>query len=609
MSSRAKRFFSDIRDRIKTSIRMKFESPFIVLALILVVALGILVRCSPIFRSEALIKAFDPWIQYYTADYLTDHTLYEYFNWHSTQFWYPVGVDRFELRPGLTFLTAGLYKVLTFFGINVTIFDVCYAWPALLGGLTIIVMYYLGKEVLDARCGLLAAFFIAFSPGHMQRTVLGFYDNETIGVFCVIATFLFFVKAVKSGKFTHGIIGGLFLGLLTLSWGGLTYGFLILPLTSLILIVANKYSARLLGAYASTTGIGILIYMVAPRFSPRAVISGMTLAVPLGFLIFMVVYHVFDRQKTLNPNLYENVWKIVKWGAIPAVIVFGVLFWVAPDLIPLNLSSRLDSIINPTIRNEINLVASVGEHKPAPWSVFYFNTLIPVILTPLGVYFAVKRSREEDILMITFSMTLLYFTGSMIRIILLLAPALALIGAYGLTYIMKFFGSLFQKEQQITRRRKRQVRKTLGASEAVIVFALVGVMMFTQVNHAATTSIEQMSWSELVAGGTYHDWEESLTFLRENLDQEDVVVSWWDYGYWLSVIGNVTTVNDNGTMNHTRLGHTGMAFMQTNEIYSAKVFRQLKADYALVYFGHLISGLGGDEGKFLRLSRRQLEGK
>ncbi|MCJ7647695.1 MAG: hypothetical protein MUP85_03690, partial [Candidatus Lokiarchaeota archaeon] len=33
-------------------------------------------------------------------------------------------------------------------------------------------------------------------------------------------------------------------------------------------------------------------------------------------------------------------------------------------------------------------------------------------------------------------------------------------------------------------------------------------------------------------------------------------------------------------------------------LYSAKIFKQLKADYVLVYFGYLYSGLGGDEGKW-----------
>ncbi|MBY9004941.1 MAG: hypothetical protein KGD73_13275, partial [Candidatus Lokiarchaeota archaeon] len=71
-----------------------------------------------------------------------------------------------------------------------------------------------------------------------------------------------------------------------------------------------------------------------------------------------------------------------------------------------------------------------------------------------------------------------------------------------------------------------------------------------------------------------------------------------DYGYWLTPIGNMTTVNDNATLNSTRIGLTGMALTQTDELLSAKIFKLLQADYVLVYFGYLYAGLGGDEGKW-----------
>ncbi|MHA1821790.1 MAG: STT3 domain-containing protein [Promethearchaeota archaeon] len=602
MVSKFRKFFSDLNEKIKTSVRFKPDSLFLFLALILIIILGVLVRCSPIFRGEALIKAFDPWMQYHTTDYLVHHSWYEYFHWHSYKSWYPGGIDRYNLRPGLIFSTAALYEVFKFFGIPLTLYDVAYMWPALMGGLTILVMYYLGKEVLDERTGLLAAFFLAFSPGHMQRTMLGFFDNETIGVLSVLLTFLFFIKAVKTGRLYNAVFAGLSLGYLALSWGGLTYGFLLLPLISAIMILAGKYSSRLLMAYVGTISVGVLIYMVDPRFKPEAIFDEMETAVSILFIGAMLLYHMVYMQKDKNPRFYKGIWDIIKWGSIPTAIVFGILFYLdttkGTHFIPFNLTNRGASILNPAIRKEIHLVASVGEHKPSPWSVFYFNAMIPVILTPLGFYFALKRLREEDILMMVFVLTLFYFTGSMIRIILLLAPALSLIGAYGLTYVIKFFGSLFKKKPNISRRRKRQIRKTLGPTEGTIVLILISVMAFTQLNHATTTSINQMSWSEIVPGGVFHDWEESLTYIRDNLPGTSVVVSWWDYGYYLTVLGNVTTVNDNATLNYTRIGLTGMALMQTNEIYSAQILKALHADYVMVYFGHLLSGLGGDEGKW-----------
>jgi hypothetical protein len=186
----------------------------------------------------------------------------------------------------------------------------------------------------------------------------------------------------------------------------------------------------------------------------------------------------------------------------------------------------------------------------------------------------------------------------MIRIILLFAPAACLVGAYGLVSVLKIFGSFFgEKRMGISRKRKRQVKRMVGKSEIGAVYFIVGIMCITQVIHASNMATFQLSQSQ-IAPGDLHDWEETLSWMKTNLPGTSVVVSWWDYGYWITPIGNMTTVNDNGTINATRIGMTGMALMQTNEIYSAKVFKALKADHVLVYFGMLYPNLGGDEGKW-----------
>jgi hypothetical protein len=44
------------------------------------------------------------------------------------------------------------------------------------------------------------------------------------------------------------------------------------------------------------------------------------------------------------------------------------------------------------------------------------------------------------------------------------------------------------------------------------------------------------------------------------------------------------------------LGLIGLAMMQTNETLSVEIINKLEADYIMVYFGHLLNGLYGNEG-------------
>ena len=147
----------------------------------------------------------------------------------------------------------------------------------------------------------------------------------------------------------------------------------------------------------------------------------------------------------------------------------------------------------------------------------YVNTLIALLLVVPGVYFCLQRGNKNNILMIVFALTLLYFTGSMVRIVLVLAPALALLGGYALANILKYFGALMQNEKNITRRRKRQVKHTISRAEGVIVFCLMGFLLFVQVNNSLTNAVQQLGYPELLPGGVFYDFEQALMWMRNNL--------------------------------------------------------------------------------------------
>ncbi|MDM7919743.1 MAG: STT3 domain-containing protein, partial [Methanosarcina sp.] len=52
-------------------------------------------------------------------------------------------------------------------------------FPAVLGALTVIPVYYIGKYLGGRKTGILAAILIAFAPGQfLQRSLLGFTDHH-----------------------------------------------------------------------------------------------------------------------------------------------------------------------------------------------------------------------------------------------------------------------------------------------------------------------------------------------------------------------------------------------------------------------------------------------
>jgi len=58
----------------------------------------------------------------------------------------------------------------------------------------------------DAAAGLVAAAMISIVPGYISRSVAGSYDNEGIAIFCMLLTYAWWIKSVKTGSLFWAIM-------------------------------------------------------------------------------------------------------------------------------------------------------------------------------------------------------------------------------------------------------------------------------------------------------------------------------------------------------------------------------------------------------------------
>ena len=129
-------------------------------------------------------------------------------------------------------------------------------YPALMGALSTVAMYFFGKEALDRKTGAAAAFFLAITPGVLRRSSAGFFEKEPIGTFFMMTTLYFFTRAWRRTSRASGVLSGLSLAFFTISWGGSQMMWLLLPLTVGSLIFINEEVQELLVAYTPTVLIG-----------------------------------------------------------------------------------------------------------------------------------------------------------------------------------------------------------------------------------------------------------------------------------------------------------------------------------------------------------------
>ena len=121
--------------------------------------------------------------------------------------------------------------------------------PAVLGALTTIPVYFIGKELVGRWAGIIAAGLIALLPGEfLGRSILGFTEHHVAEALLTTVAMLFLIKAIKAAKarkltfqhimrqdwqviskpFIYSLLTGIFLGAYLLTWmGALLFVFII----------------------------------------------------------------------------------------------------------------------------------------------------------------------------------------------------------------------------------------------------------------------------------------------------------------------------------------------------------------------------------------------
>ena len=90
--------------------------------------------------------------------------------------------------------------------------DIVSVWlPAILGALTVVPVYYIGKELFGRWAGVLAAGLLALMPGEfLGQSILGFPNGAVLQTLLATVAVLFLLLAIKrarEGQWTFSYLG------------------------------------------------------------------------------------------------------------------------------------------------------------------------------------------------------------------------------------------------------------------------------------------------------------------------------------------------------------------------------------------------------------------
>ncbi|MBI4180440.1 MAG: glycosyltransferase family 39 protein, partial [Chloroflexi bacterium] len=434
-------------------------------------------------------------------------------------------------------------------------------FPAVLGALTVIPVYFIGKELFGRWAGVFAAGLITVLPGEfLGRSVLGYTDYHIAETLFTTLTMLFLILAIKTASqrqltFSHlkrrdwvtmakpaiySLLAGIFLGIYIFTWqGALLFVFIIAVYMVLQFIIDH-----LKGRYSDYLSfVGIITFLVALVISWLVAAGTFFLVseviVLLSLLVLSGVAHLMVHQK-------------IKSAYYPLVLLglglagLGIFYLISPSFLVSMLG--LFAVLIPkgaqltTMEMQPILFPSGNFSLGVTWG--NFPGLLPLDTTTTGltfgnifslmttslflsfialgmlIYFVIKQGSTEKSLLVVWSLIILLATLEQRRFAYYFAVNVALLSGYlswrvlGLVDIKEDSNGVVTTQRETNTKKDRPRKASSSVTTTYVVKALSVLIVFFVVffpNVApAIDTARQVPFAPVDA------WVSSLSWLKEN---------------------------------------------------------------------------------------------
>ena len=502
------------------------------------------------------------------------------------------------------------------------------ALPAIFGALTVFPIAGIAKDNFGKGAGVIAAWLIAFMPTHVQKSTWAMADHDSFVLLFLSAAFMFYLRAINAGgderlsrstspspsgiikamsevlhlrrkASANAIAAGVCFGIVALGWKGFVYGPAIIFL-AYVLQVAMNMLRRKDSTILSTLNIlmlGTIFLMVLPFYGhPQLdLILNSTGLQPLLFIGGFTLAIAW-----ITTGFRDKPWLLILGSLVTGSAMFGGLLYALQIL---EISNAWEVLTTGSGYFTKNKIFSTIAEASAPKRGQLFSAFGPIVfilaivMGILAIWDGLVRKNQSRLVLGMWVLIAAYMAWSAGRFLFNAAPAMAVMGSWGIVILWKASGA-----GNMARAWRRMGIRTPGerisnARKAVWrapQFSAIGMVLLMLVSQHASYGIDaampsssshesemdetifniapdilrwndfgfsllddtnydgQTKWYLGAFGSGFNDqgWNMAFDWLAEQ-DKEDsfsdrpAFVSWWDYGFQALESGQHPTVADN----------------------------------------------------------------
>jgi dolichyl-diphosphooligosaccharide--protein glycosyltransferase len=594
--------------------------------LLIVGILSLSFSVSFLVRSQAAdygweLNEFDPFFNYRATQYIVDNGINAYFQWDDNLSWYPHGRDVSATSQVVLHMTTAITYWI--FGGGMELYDFAILFPVIFGSLSVIVIFALVRVIGGTTAGLFSALFFSVSLPLILRGTIGWFKSEPLGLFFGLLATYFLLSGINSKNkkiaIAKLIAAGITVPLSISAWGGDQFFIIPIGVFFLTLPFVRSDHKFIIWAISLFTATVFLVSLNFERLSSNFIfgLGGASLIIPTIFIIICIFIQSKsnENKKTRNGLLF-----------LASILILGTLILIInadANFLPIP-SYRYLNAINPFLTTSVPLVDSVAEHASTTIKESFLFHSILMIFAGLGIWLIVKNHQiknsgfiKNDMIMFSliFGLVGIYVSSAFVRLEVFASLSLIILSSLGL--------SILVKEILNNTEMKNFKNSFIKFSFLVGIIILLVIPISFPINGNWVTAGKTPA-TILNGGSVYpistNDWKESMEWIKNNTPKDAVVVSWWDYGYWISTLSERATINDNSTCCTNIIENVAKMFLNSPEE-GWQMLRDMQADYVVVFVAgqrltvdnedqplYVLQG-GGDESKkqwFIRIADKSV---
>jgi len=436
--------------------------------------------------------------------------------------------------------------------------------PVLIGVLTIPVVYYLVRGLLNEKAGLIAALLFAIIPAGVFRSMFGVVDHHGLEVLVSMAMYLLFIRSVTSAKksdmrvsslsltgpVAYAILAGIASACMVLSWDGaaifigviVAYAFV-----QYVYDVRNGEDSGYLtvpGAIASATGLAVILVVDALGAAGFPLI---TASMAWFETIFLAGVLIFFIVMAFLSSLFQK--RRLPWYGLPvatavlAVAAVAVVWVVHPGFIYAARSgliylAGIDEVMGTVTETEMLFMSGGRLSFAVPWAYFSFIGPLSVLGLLLYLYTArVKTLKQGEVFLLVWTAAVLVLGIMQKRFLNILAVSVSTFGAYAIYRSLQLAG--LEEYLHPSKSKKPSAARSGSISTALtlvscIVALLLLPSLISTIAMALTPEYYAQDWNSACQWVSDNTPKTSFLYSADNgTHPEYGIMSWWDYGNYI----------------------------------------------------------------------------